>query len=193
MADNLLMSGLWAYYSAGLSIRQKSFWQTGILGQIDNPPGRSEHEICKPEQKERMGRVKEIEKIFEPWPLLIVVAKHQRKRRRHQPLSAGSAFRRELPDAEDQIDDSKKLFFLPQEVHEYAQCDEREAVFVHIQVGNDARYQISAQMSGKGQNIIEKLNPEKAAEKEESLPAVFLRASRPGRGRNLPVRNIRWC
>ncbi len=66
MADNLLMSGLWAYYSAGLSIRQKSFWQTGILGQIDNLPERSEHEICKPEQKERMGRVKEIEKIFEP-------------------------------------------------------------------------------------------------------------------------------
>ena len=128
-----------------------------------------------------MGRVKEIEKIFEPWPLLIVVAKHQRKRRRHQPLSAGSAFRRELPDAEDQIDDGKKLFFLPQEVHEYAQRDEREAVFVHIQVGNDARYKISAQMSGKGQNIIEKLNPEKAAEKEESLPTVFLRDTPGGR------------
>lgn len=134
-----------------------------------------------------MGRVKEIEKILEAWPLLIVVAKHQRKRRRHQPLSAGSAFRRELPDAEDQIDDGKKLFFLPQEVHEYAQRDEREAVFVHIQVGNDARYQISAQMSGKGQNIIEKLNPEKAAEKEESLPTVFLRiAARTGKESSRP-------
>lgn len=91
-----------------------------------------------------MGRVKEIEKVLESGPLLIVVAKHPWKGRRHQPLSAGGAFRGKLPDAEDQVDDGKKFPFLPQEVHQHAQRDEGEAVLIYIQVGNNARRQIAA-------------------------------------------------